>query len=276
VRPYHHGNLREALIETGVELARSEGPDGVVLREVARRTGVSHNAAYRHFADRDALLEEIASVAADGLEEHMRHRLDDLEEPDSERLARRRGIMLFFGEYLTTKTGASVIRDLRTDLYSSLVFQAPGFFRRHPTGVVMSRLLNDVQRIQRVSTTVLADLVRVGAMAPAMLVLVLVYDWRMTLFALIVLPIMGYPVARLGRRLRKASTRSQEQTAEAANLLKETVGGVNVIQAFSMEKIAVEKFLEALARLFKVDLQAGRAAAASGCSSASSPAGARR
>jgi ATP-binding cassette, subfamily B, bacterial MsbA len=175
-----------------------------------------------------------------------------------------RGVLLFFGVYLTTKTGASVIRDLRADLYSSLIYQAPGFFRAHPTGLVMSRLLNDVQRIQRVSTTVLADLVRVGAMAPAMLVLVLIYDWRMTLVALVVLPLMGYPVVRLGKRLRKASTRSQEQTAEAANLLKETVTGVKVIQAFSMERIAVERFLTALARLFNVDLQAGRAAAASG------------
>jgi subfamily B ATP-binding cassette protein MsbA len=175
-----------------------------------------------------------------------------------------RGTMLFFGEFLTTKTGASVIRDLRADLYSSLVFQAPSFFRRHQTGLVMSRLLNDVQRIQRVSTLVLADLVRVGAMAPAMLLLVLIYDWRMTIFAMVVLPVMAYPVMRLGRRLRKASTRSQEQIAEAANLLKESVTGVKVIQAFSMEKIAIDRFDLALARLFKVDVQAGKAAAASG------------
>jgi subfamily B ATP-binding cassette protein MsbA len=175
-----------------------------------------------------------------------------------------RGTLLFFGEYLTTKTGASVIRDLRADLYGSIVHQAPSFFRAHQTGLVMSRLLNDVQRIQRVSTLVLADLVRVGAMAPAMLILVLVYDWRMTLFALIVLPVMGYPVMRLGRRLRKASTRSQEEVAEAANLLKESVTGVKIVQAFSMEKIAVIQFGKALARLFRVDLKAGKAAAASG------------
>jgi AcrR family transcriptional regulator len=90
VPPYHHGNLRAELIATGVELARTAGPDGVVLREVARRAGVSHNAAYRHFADRDELLGEIATVAADRLEQHMRHRLDELDEPDSARLAVRR------------------------------------------------------------------------------------------------------------------------------------------------------------------------------------------
>ena len=175
-----------------------------------------------------------------------------------------RGILLFLGEYLSRKTGAAVIRDLRGDLYTTLIYQSPDFFGEHHTGLVMSRLLNDVQRIQLVTTRVLADLFRVGAMAPAMLILVLVYDWRMTLFALIVLPVMGYPVLRLGRRLRKASTRSQEQIAEAANLLKESVTGVKVIQAFSMEEIAAGRFQQSLARLFKVDLQAAKAAAASG------------
>ncbi|RLE33360.1 MAG: hypothetical protein DRJ61_07455 [Acidobacteria bacterium] len=175
-----------------------------------------------------------------------------------------RGILLYFGQYLTTKAGAGVIRDLRADLFSSLIFQSQSFFRTHQTGQVMSRLLNDVERIQRVSSRVLADLFRVGAMAPAMLILVLIYDWRLTLFSLIVLPAMGYPMARLGRRLRKASTRSQESIAEAANQLKETVTGIKVVQAFTMEDIAVNRFHQSLARLFKVDLQAGRAAAASG------------
>lgn len=54
-RRYHHGNLRETLVDAAVELARRGGPDAVVLREVSRRAGVSHNAAYRHFADHDEL-----------------------------------------------------------------------------------------------------------------------------------------------------------------------------------------------------------------------------
>jgi AcrR family transcriptional regulator len=72
VSSYHHGNLRESLIETGIELARTQGPDGVVLREVARRTGVSHNAAYRHFADREALLKAVAAAIQDRVAARMR------------------------------------------------------------------------------------------------------------------------------------------------------------------------------------------------------------
>jgi AcrR family transcriptional regulator len=60
-RPYHHGNLRETLVEAGVELARTGGPDAVVLRAASRQAGVSHNAAYRHFADHDELLTAVAA-----------------------------------------------------------------------------------------------------------------------------------------------------------------------------------------------------------------------
>ncbi|MGL5862739.1 MAG: TetR/AcrR family transcriptional regulator [Phycicoccus sp.] len=88
--PYHHGNLRAALLETGVELAREHGPDGVVLREVARRTSVSHNAAYRHFAHREALLAEIAAFGAAQLETAMVRRLETVPDDAPAPRARRR------------------------------------------------------------------------------------------------------------------------------------------------------------------------------------------
>ena len=59
-RAYHHGNLRQALIEAGVELARSGGPNAVLLRAASRQAGVSHNAAYRHFANHEDLLAAVA------------------------------------------------------------------------------------------------------------------------------------------------------------------------------------------------------------------------
>src|SRR6266478_7680215 len=65
-KPYHHGNLREALLEAAIRLIAEVGPTAFTLREVARRAGVSHNAPYRHFRDRDDLM---AAVAAQGFRE---------------------------------------------------------------------------------------------------------------------------------------------------------------------------------------------------------------
>jgi len=64
-RPYHHGNLKAALLRAAVELIAEVGPAAFTLREVARRAGISHNAPYRHFREKDELL---AAVATEGFE----------------------------------------------------------------------------------------------------------------------------------------------------------------------------------------------------------------
>jgi AcrR family transcriptional regulator len=73
--PYHHGNLREALIEAGLATARAEGPEAVVIRVATRAAGVSPNAAYRHFADRDELLGAVATRCMEKLAELIERRL---------------------------------------------------------------------------------------------------------------------------------------------------------------------------------------------------------
>lgn len=60
---YRHGDLRRALVEAGIELARAGGPEAIVLREATRRVGVVPNAAYRHFANREALLQAVRAAA---------------------------------------------------------------------------------------------------------------------------------------------------------------------------------------------------------------------
>jgi AcrR family transcriptional regulator len=64
-RSYHHGNLKQALLEASLDLIRKSGPGAFTLREVARRAGVSHNAPYRHFRNREELL---AALAAEGFD----------------------------------------------------------------------------------------------------------------------------------------------------------------------------------------------------------------
>jgi AcrR family transcriptional regulator len=72
---YRHGGLRDALLDAGLEMAREGGPDAVVLREATRRAGVSPNAAYRHFADREALLKAVSDAclgfSADRIEQEL-------------------------------------------------------------------------------------------------------------------------------------------------------------------------------------------------------------
>jgi AcrR family transcriptional regulator len=65
-KPYHHGNLRAALLQSAIQLIREVGPMAFTLREVARRAGVSHNAPYRHFRSKEEL---IAAVATEGYQE---------------------------------------------------------------------------------------------------------------------------------------------------------------------------------------------------------------
>jgi AcrR family transcriptional regulator len=74
-RPYHHGRLREALVDAGLALAREQGPEAVILRAAARDAGASHNAAYRHFADRDELLRAVCERCMSKLATLMEQRI---------------------------------------------------------------------------------------------------------------------------------------------------------------------------------------------------------
>ena len=149
-QPYHHGNLRPVLVDTAVELARSTGPDGVVLREVARRAGVSHNAAYRHFEDRAALLAEVADRAMAELEKAMRERADAVTSADVvERATQRLG-----------ETGRA---------YVAFAIDEPGLFAvafTAPEGVAAHRDPEILTGPYAFLNEVLDELVDVGALAP--------------------------------------------------------------------------------------------------------------
>lgn len=86
---YRHGDLRRALLEAGIELARAGGPDAIVLREATRRAGVVPNAAYRHFASRQELLMGVRAYALSQLAITMETEMENLkEDPGSAEFAR--------------------------------------------------------------------------------------------------------------------------------------------------------------------------------------------
>jgi ATP-binding cassette, subfamily B, bacterial MsbA len=172
-----------------------------------------------------------------------------------------RGVFLYFGQYFTIRCGSSAIRDLRSRLYESIAFQSLGFFHANSTGVILSRILSDVQRLERVTTMPLADLVRVSAMVPFLVGIAIYHEWRMSLVAFVALPLLGYPMVRLGRRLRRASTASQENMGRVTSILSEAISGVRVVQAFSMERYEIGRFRAALERMLSADLRAVRAQA---------------
>ncbi len=105
--PYHHGNLRDALVEAAVDVVREGGPDALSLRELARRVGVSHAAAYRHFADREALVDVVAERALEGLVSRVHRRVDAVDEADPVTAARRRLVEIGVGyvEFALAESG---------------------------------------------------------------------------------------------------------------------------------------------------------------------------
>jgi AcrR family transcriptional regulator len=106
-RPYHHGRLRESLVDAGLELARESGPEAVVLRAVTRASGVSHNAAYRHFADHQDLLNAVAERCMRRLADLMRARSAEVRTRDPKRQAEAqlRAIGRAYAEFALSEPG---------------------------------------------------------------------------------------------------------------------------------------------------------------------------
>jgi AcrR family transcriptional regulator len=107
-KPYHHGRLRQALVEASVELAREQGPEAVILRAASRTAGVSHNAAYRHFADRDELLRVVCAWCMRRLALLMEARLAAVPagpDPAGHAWARLEALGRSYVEFATTEPG---------------------------------------------------------------------------------------------------------------------------------------------------------------------------
>jgi len=136
--------------------------------------------------------------------------------------------------YLVTQVGEGVVFGLRRDLVGHLLGQSATFFSSTRGGDVLSRVLNDVAGVNASLSTHLMTGVRSGLSVASMLVLIVVIDWRLTLLALLVLPVVVLAVRRADGRIGRAQSEVQDQLSAMTSYLQETLGllGMMLVRAF--------------------------------------------
>jgi subfamily B ATP-binding cassette protein MsbA len=155
----------------------------------------------------------------------------------------------------TAYLGFSVVRDLRVDLYRTLIFQPLGFFAYRHTGELISRVSSDVGSIQSAVSNTLAEFLKHVAVLLSLLALILIIDWRLTLASLVVLPLVFYPAVLFGRRLRRLGRLNQDAMAGMSSTLSETFSGNRIVKIFTMERAEIGKFTQAANRVFRLGLR---------------------
>ena len=166
-----------------------------------------------------------------------------------------KGLAEYASTYLLNRLGQSVVMDLRNDLYEKILNQSASFFHTHSTGRLISRVTNDVEKIQFACSTALADALKQGLTFIALIVIVFSIDWTLALASFIVAPLIIYPSKFLGRKIHKTSRSSQDKMEDISNVLQETITGHRIVKAFGMEDFELNKFKQATRRLAQVNLK---------------------
>ncbi len=166
-----------------------------------------------------------------------------------------KGAARYGQSYLMAAVGERVVATLRHGLYTHIQAMPLSFFADLHSAELMSRVVTDVNRLARVSSTVLVMAFRQVAMVIALLSVMLVREWRLALIAVIVFPFVGVAVRSIGRRLYRINKRSQEKVAELNVLLHEAFSGMKIVKAFGREGHEAERFDRVNRRLLALALK---------------------
>jgi subfamily B ATP-binding cassette protein MsbA len=161
-----------------------------------------------------------------------------------------KGVCDFGQYYLMAYVGQSVIRDLRNQMFDKLEQMSVGFFVRHSTGELLSKMNNDVALVQGAMTSAITGIVRDALTVVALVFVVFYRDWKLALIALVVFPLAIYPLLSFGRRLRRYSRRMLVSLEDITARLNETITGIRIVKAFAMEGYERERFQEVNDSLF--------------------------
>lgn len=171
-----------------------------------------------------------------------------------------RGLSGFFNTFLINFVGLHVLRDLRHELFHRLQLLQISFFRKNPTGELLSRLSADTQLVQQVLTTVANDFIKQPAVllfAVGFLIYSSIRDQEMlfVLAALAVVPVCVLPVRFLGRRLLKRAREQQDQLGNLTGIMAENLSGALEIRAFGLEEQQESKFRRKLDNVLRLQLK---------------------
>jgi len=166
-----------------------------------------------------------------------------------------KGIAAYFSVYLMTDVGQRLVRDLRSQLFGHILSQSAGFFARRTTGGLMSRITNDISRIQQVVAETIGDLLREAVTLLAYAGLLLYYDIGLALVCMTGAPIVVYPLVRLGQRVRRTTHRSQEELERLSHISAEAFSGHRIVKAFAGEPYEQERFDQASERLYRTNMK---------------------
>jgi subfamily B ATP-binding cassette protein MsbA len=175
-----------------------------------------------------------------------------------------RSLADFVSGYAFQHIGLGVTTDIRNDLYRSILGQSSRFHAEHTSGELVARVINDVAMMQNAVSNRLLDLFQQSITLLFLLALLLSTHFRLAVIALVVAPVLVYPIVRFGKGMRRTSHRSQERMADLASLMTEGVRGHRVVKAFGMEDFEIGKFREATRRHLRVNLWAQMLANSSG------------
>jgi subfamily B ATP-binding cassette protein MsbA len=156
----------------------------------------------------------------------------------------------------------SAIRDLRRQLFEHLHTLPLAFFHSRRTGMLVSRVTNDLEYLRASLAAGISNLVKDSLTLLACLTWVFLASWRLALLSMVVLPPVALVLVTIGRKMRKRSNQAQERMADVTSRLHETIVGARVVKAFGMEAYETSRFAEANQRFFRAFVHLRRVSAA--------------
>jgi subfamily B ATP-binding cassette protein MsbA len=167
-----------------------------------------------------------------------------------------KGVCTYTQTVLMSFIGQRIIADLRNSLYWQIQRQSLAFFTKNPTGMLMSRITNDVSYIQGAVSEAVTSLLRDSATLIFLVLVVFYRDWQLAIIGMLVFPATVFPIARFGKKLRKVATRAQVTMGSLNTMLQETIAGTRIVKAFGREEYENQRFALNNERLFKLTLKA--------------------